>query len=181
MIKVELDIDQYNKLAYNSVNYACGRSSYIVNIVIGIIRDNMKYLNYFITDEIVKLIVNRDYGHSDFLNSAHANDWRLLARDLLDHYNDDILDNGEIIFRDPDDLRLLVLTSFRSTLYTDSDIVPDYAKVLRECDLYPNREWFTVFKNDIDEAMYYGVDLGPYNEFIGMIYKAEREYAHEQG
>ena len=97
MIKVELDIDQYNKLAYNSVNYACGRSSYIVNIVIGIIRDNMKYLNYFITDEIVKLIVNRDYGHSDFLNSAHANDWRLLARDLLDHYNDDILDNGEII------------------------------------------------------------------------------------
>lgn len=179
MMKVNLDIDQYNKLAYNAVNYACGRSSYIVGVVLRIIRDNMDYLDYTTIDEIIKLIVNRNYGFQEATDVIHSDEWRSLVRDLLDHYSNSIpMVVGEVNFQDPDDLRLLILTSFRSNLYfSDNGIVPDYLKVFKECSEYMNKDWFRVFDNDINEAKYYGVDLAPYCEVIGFIYNVGRKYA----
>ena len=176
MIEVETDISQYNKLAYNSVNYACGRSSYIVSVVIEIVRDNIGYLDYPTTDGMVRLIVDRDYGESYITDSHHSDGWRMLARDLLDHrVIDTPSSSGKMIFRSADDLRLLILTSFRSNLYRPDDgEVPDYTKVLGECSAYLNNGWYKVFKDDIDEAVSYGVDLGPYGEFIKYIYEIEK-------
>ena len=176
MVKIELDIGQYNRLAYNSVNYACGRSSYIVSVVLGIVRGNIEYLDHSTIDRTVRLIVDRDYGESDIVDSYHSDDWRMLARDLLDQRVIGLPSSGKIRFRDPDDLRLLIITSFRSNLYyPDNGVVPDYMKVLIECSGYLNKDWYRVFKDDIDEAMYYGVDLGPYNELVGYIYRSEKD------
>ena len=175
MLKVEIRSDQFNELAYNSVNYACGRSSYIVGIVIRIVRDNIEFVNFPMATEIARLILNRDYGCTETLNSSHVDDWRLLARDLLDNYGKEVPDTVEITFEDDDDLRLLILTSFRSNLYfPDSEIVPDYSKILNDCVRYMDRNWYKVFLTDINEAMYYGVDLALYRDTISMVYEAER-------
>ena len=175
MLKVEIQSDQFNKLAYNSVNYSCGRSSYIVEIVIRIVRGNIEFINFSTATEIARLILNRDYGCTDMLNSSHGDDWRLLARDLLDTYNKEVPDTVEITFEDDDDLRLLILTSFRSSLYfPDSEIVPDYSKILNDCVRYMDKNWYRVFLTDINEAVYYGVDLAPYGDTLSMVYEAER-------
>ena len=175
MLKVEIQGDQFNKLAYNSVNYACGRSSYIIGIVIRIVRDNIEFVNFPMATEIARLIINRDYGCTDMLNSSHVDDWRLLARDLLDTNNNEALETVEITFEDDDDLRLLILTSFRSNLYfPDSEIVPDYSKILNDCVRYMDKNWYQVFLTDINEAVYYGVDLAPYRDTLSMVYEAER-------
>ena len=171
MLKIKFDTDQYNKLAYNSVNYACGRSSFIVGVVLRIVRDNMNCLSFSMINEIVKLIVDRNFGASELTSIGHVDDWRILARDLLDIDNGDLPNEVELSFQSKDDLRLLVLTSFRSNLYyLENDIVPDYNWILTGYSNYMNKNWYSSFVGDIREAKYFGGDPSLYDDILEFIY-----------
>ena len=168
MIRVRLTTDQFNGLAYNSVNYACGRSSYVVGIIIRIIRDNMKYLRYSTIDEILRSLEDKNYGaFRQGTYDYHYNDWRSLSGELLDTYNSDISSVADIVFTDKDNLRLFVLTSFRFSLYNPGlDKASDYRSIIDECSEYVNDSWYDVFSRDMDDAKLLGSDTSKYEGVV---------------
>ena len=163
-----LNADRFDRLVHNAVNYACGRSSYIVGMVNRILRDNLKNLSNPAIDGIVKLIVNKDYGSTNELNSLYAGTWKELVKDLLDQNNPD-RSKVEAVFENEDDLRILVLCSFRSTLYQMNDTLEvDYVKLASECPYYI-RTWYKSFKADVDEARSLQIDTDQYEDILNYI------------
>lgn len=147
---------EFNELADCAFHYACGRATYIVGIISGILKNNKKNLSADVTNDILETISKRRSEDRLGMDIDHE-DWITLYNELKNHrVPDEQAKAVEVRFRDEVDLALFVLSAMRYSLYiVDPKYRPSYNNILRKYSGFMYKNWRCNFKNEFVEATEY--------------------------